>query len=342
VLTTADGTELHLAGASPLSSDGYSVVRTTDQVRTAGGPVGGIRVEARYRTVGSGILIRMSLLLLDGDPAVTIRIATEGVPLRTVRYLGADGGQVPIGDGVQYLTDRSHLYRGFVRDDGYERKAPLEATKPALMWSDDAQRGLLFAFYDYVPSPAWLSFRRDPGRQSTQLAIDLTSSLDDFGPSGSSPPPLTVELVNGTVGRDSFARFRAITSARYPAQPWPVGARYQWGSWYAFGPGVSAQPLLENLDILDRSFGDLGAWQFVVDAGWFIQYGREDAELSAVDFEKFPEGVRAIADAVHARGMQMPLYLGTGFIHDSPGNGGEWLALRGMIDKHPDWLIPFQ
>src|SRR5205807_1181844 len=79
-----------------------------------------------------------------------------------------------------------------------------------------------------------------------------------------------------------------------------------------------------------------------LDAGWYVQYGRDDAELANVDTSKFPDGISAVADAVHAKGMDLILYLGTGFVHDSTANGGEWLALTGLIDNHPDWLIPFQ
>jgi hypothetical protein len=96
------------------------------------------------------------------------------------------------------------------------------------------------------------------------------------------------------------------------------------------------------MERLAARFGDLGRWQVILDAGWHKQYGSEEAELGTVDTEKFPQGVRAIAEEAHQRGMDLVLYLGTGFIHDSPGNGGEWLGLRGLIERHPDWMISFQ
>ena len=123
---------------------------------------------------------------------------------------------------------------------------------------------------------------------------------------------------------------------------WPASARYQWGSWYAYGPGVTAAVLQRELELLSARFADLGPWQFLVDAGWHLQYGRDDAELGVVDFEKFPAGVRGVADTAHAIGLKVLLYLGLGFIHDSPADGGEWLALKGLIERHPDWLLPFQ
>jgi hypothetical protein len=105
---------------------------------------------------------------------------------------------------------------------------------------------------------------------------------------------------------------------------------------------VSAANLLPQIELVARKLGDLGDWQMLLDAGWYVQYGREDADLGNVDTAKFPDGISAVADAAHERGMDLILYLGTGFVHDSAANGGEWLALRGLIEKHPDWLIPFQ
>ena len=35
-------------------------------------------------------------------------------------------------------------------------------------------------------------------------------------------------------------------------------------------------------------------WLFAIDAGWYVQYGREDAELTTVDTEKFESSVLGI------------------------------------------------
>jgi hypothetical protein len=333
ILTTADGQQLRLDRARA----------ERPEIRSVAGTDGGVGIEASvsFRFPDSDALVTFSTQVLDQDSAVTLRVTSPDISLTSVHYLG-DVAQLALGEDVRFLTDRSHLYRAQVRPDSFRRRAPFEATKPALIWSAQSQQGVLLTFYDYFASPAWIALRREPGWASSELSVDLDARLGDFGEGAHAPPALTVELVDGEPGADTFARFRRETTRRYPAAPLPERLPYQWGPWYVFGPGIRADLLLAQIDQLSRNFTDLGPWQFLVDAGWYVQYGREDAELSAVDFEKFPNGVREISDAAHRAGMEMILYLGTGFVHDSTGNGGEWLALRGLIERHPEWMIPFQ
>lgn len=302
----------------------------------------GIEAIATFRSLNPAGRIKVSLVAFDGGARFRIRLSTEGIPIRAVHYVDPDFGGLNLGEDVRYATDRSHLYFGEVRPDEHRRRAPLEATKPALLWSDSRQEGLLLWTTDHVPSPAWISLQGSPGSRILRLGVELQALLKDFGPRENSPPDLDLEVIDGPVGEPTFARYRQSMAARFPAPPWPESARYQWGSWYAFGPGITARALLRQIVLLDQGFGDLGQWQFLIDAGWFVQYGREDAEPSAVDFERFPQGVAAVSQAAHDRRMEVLLYLGTGFIHDSEADGGEWLAFRGLIERHPDWMIPFQ
>lgn len=342
----ADGRSWRLADMAPVQGDSPSIQTLKQPVASVDGySVANdvVSITARFRPPdGQGVVI-ITLSMAGVDAALELGVSTEFLPLRSVRYLDAADGGLVLGDDVRFLTDRSHLYRGEAPPDGHTRRAPLEATKPALIWSDGSRRGILLAFYDYVPSPGWLSIRRDPGLQAASIGLELAATLGDFGPAGTAPPMLSIELIDGPVGPQTFDRYRRIVNERYPPLPLPERPQLQWGSWYVYGPAVTAAALLRQVELLATSFGDIpGGWQFLVDAGWHAQYGREDAELGTVDFEKFPGGVRAVADAAHARGMELMLYLGTGFVHDSPGNEGEWLGLRGLIERHPEWMIPFQ
>lgn len=336
-VTTRDGRSIRLSDLEPERAAGFAFRPIDDPITGRG-----TELRAAFRLVGTAAIIAVTLTVFEADPAVSLGLATEGIHLQSVDYLGDEGSATQLGEDVRYLSDRSHLYRGRVLADGHLRRAPLEATKPALLWSEPDERGLLLTVFDSVPSPLWLRMRRDPGAQAFWLGVTLTAQLDDFGQEGTAPPPLTIQLTEGAVGSETFARFRRISEARYPAAPWPPRLKYQWGSWYAFGPAVSAALLRPQIERIASWFGDLGRWQLVIDAGWHLQYGREEAELGTVDLEKFPEGIRGIADEAHARGMDVILYLGTGFIHDSPGDGGEWLGLRGLIERYPEWMIPFQ
>ena len=336
-LVLPDGSVLRLADTVPVADRGFEIERVNPPTL---GP--GAEVHGRFRVPGGTGVITVSITLFDGQSAVDFKVTTEGLRLRAVRYL--DGGEeaVVLGDHVHYLTDRSHLYRGRALADGYVRWAPLETTKPALIWDEGTSRGLLLSVFDYTPSPAWLSIERGPGREALAVGLELEATLGDFGADANLPPALSIEATDAPIGAGTFSRFRRIVAERYPVSAWPSSARYQWGSWYAYGPGITETALLREIDQLASWFGDLGPWQFFIDAGWQLQYGREDAELGTVDYEKFPRGVRGVADAAHDRGFSVILYLGIGFIHDSPEDGGEWLALRGLIERYPDWLVAFQ
>ncbi len=337
-LITEDGARLTISDMQPDTSNPLDFRRIQDP--TAGG---GQEVTLRFRKPQDlAPTVAVTLTVFDRDSALGLGVKTSGIRLRSVQYLNQSAGSLVLGNSAHYLTDRSHLYTGDIRRDGHTRRAPLQATEPGLIWSDEVQRGVLLAFFDYVPSPAWLSVRGEAGRRGLSVGLELSANLDDFGPDAGAPPPLSIELIKGPLGVDTFRRYRGIVNARYPAEPMPTAARYQWGSWYTYGPGVSAATFLHQADLLAQRLGDLGDWQMLLDAGWYVQYGREDAELANVDTAKFPNGVRGVADAVHAHGMDLILYLGTGFVHDSTGNGGEWLALTGLIERQPDWLIPFQ
>jgi hypothetical protein len=107
-----------------------------------------------------------------------------------------------------------------------------------------------------------------------------------------------------------------------------------------FGSGLTNTGLLDQINQLGKNFGDLGPWQILVDAGW-QELGGPESELGTLDLERFPNGIREITEAAHQRNLQVVLYLGIGFVHSGGTEGGEWLALPGLIERHPSWLIPF-
>ena len=124
----------------------------------------------RFRGPDGPGVITLSITLFDGEAAADLNVSTEGLRLRAVRYLDASDEAIVLGDDVRYLTDRSHLYGGRVLEDDYVRWAPLETTKPALIWDEASGRGLLLSFFDYEPTPAWLSTRTAPSMSFTSSA----------------------------------------------------------------------------------------------------------------------------------------------------------------------------
>jgi alpha-galactosidase len=84
-------------------------------------------------------------------------------------------------------------------------------------------------------------------------------------------------------------------------------------TWLPFLKNISEELLLE---LVDRA-AELGFYHFVVDDGWFTDNDWE------VDAEKFPNGLEAVADKVHAAGMKFGLWLNIGNDYGQQGSRAE-------------------
>ena len=88
------------------------------------------------------------------------------------------------------------------------------------------------------------------------------------------------------------------------AQKPPLG----WNSWNTFGPDISDALIREMADTLvSRGYRDAGYEYLVIDDCWSLR-DRNDAGLLVPDPEKFPSGMKAVADYVHAKGLKFGMY----------------------------------
>jgi hypothetical protein len=299
-----------------------------------------VEVAARYRLPDEAGRVVLRVALFADQAYFTYQLAGEslapgGHVQRYAYFADADAGGFVVGGDGAYLADRSRLWEAPLLDDGYERQATLEATKPLLLWNGPNQ-ALLATALDCVDAPASLAFRREPGRAVASVVVRHD---DVLGERPSVSPRLLVESLTSGEMRRAFASYRRIMNRLYPPVAAPPWLRHQLGSWYAFGPGVDDARTREQIDYIAANLNDLGPWHVVIDAGWHVAYGQADAEFRAVDYDKFPQGIRALVDYAHARDIRVVLYLPTGYVHDGRGDG-EWLALPELIQAHPDWLTP--
>jgi alpha-galactosidase len=111
--------------------------------------------------------------------------------------------------------------------------------------------------------------------------------------------------------------------AAYPAIPAsrPVSG---WTSWYNYYTDIDAGIIRSNL----RAFTDLGipADIFQIDDGWQRAIG-DWTEVNA----KFPEGMKVLADEIHAAGFQAGLWLAP-FIVEHKSR---------IFTEHRDWLLTY-
>ena len=94
-----------------------------------------------------------------------------------------------------------------------------------------------------------------------------------------------------------------------------------WNSWNKFGCDVSEKLIRETADTLVSTGMKAAGYQYlVIDDCWQVR--RDDAGRIVADPERFPSGMKALADYVHGKGLKFGLYsdAGTGTCQNRPGS----------------------
>jgi len=95
----------------------------------------------------------------------------------------------------------------------------------------------------------------------------------------------------------------AITLAQTP----PMG----WNSWNKFACDVSEKLIKETADAMVSSGMQAAGFKFVnIDDCW--QVSRDAQGTIVADAERFPSGIRALADYVHSKGLKLGIYTDAG------------------------------
>ena len=120
--------------------------------------------------------------------------------------------------------------------------------------------------------------------------------------------------VSSSVGTSSVS-----TSVSILASTPPMG----WNSWNKFGCNVSEDLIRQIADAMVASgMKDSGYQYVVIDDCW--QVDRDSNGNTVADAKRFPSGIKALADYVHAKGLKFGLYsdAGTKTCQGRPGSRG--------------------
>ena len=96
-----------------------------------------------------------------------------------------------------------------------------------------------------------------------------------------------------------------------------------WNSWDKFGCEISEKLIRETADaFVDQGLKKAGYEYIVIDDCWQISRDR-DGKIVA-DPERFPSGIKALADYVHSKGLKFGVYSCAGRLtcHNRPGSNG--------------------
>jgi alpha-galactosidase len=114
-----------------------------------------------------------------------------------------------------------------------------------------------------------------------------------------------------------------------------------WNSWNTFQTRIDENMVIQTADILVSSgMKDAGYTYLVLDDGWMAME-RDSAGNLVPDPQKFPHGIRAVADYVHAKGLKFGLYncAGTKTCAGYPGTRGyEYQDARNYAAWQIDYL----
>jgi alpha-galactosidase len=114
-----------------------------------------------------------------------------------------------------------------------------------------------------------------------------------------------------------------------------------WNSWNTFQTNINEQLVKDIADVMVSSgMKDAGYEYLVLDDGWMAMQRDNDGNLVA-DPKKFPHGIKAVADYVHAKGLKFGLYncAGTKTCAGYPGTRGyEYQDARYYAAHDVDYL----
>ena len=81
-----------------------------------------------------------------------------------------------------------------------------------------------------------------------------------------------------------------------------------WNSWNTFAKDVNEEIVLGAVDALvEKGYKDAGYEYIVIDDCWSLRHRDKDGKLVA-DPEKFPHGMKYVADYVHSKGLKFGMY----------------------------------
>lgn len=114
-----------------------------------------------------------------------------------------------------------------------------------------------------------------------------------------------------------------------------------WNTWNTFATNINEQLILDSAEIMISSgLRDAGYNYIVIDDGWCLRQRGKDGRL-VPDPEKFPRGIRALADDLHAMGLKLGIYSCAGNMTCGryPGsNSYEFIDAETFAEWHIDYL----
>ena len=113
-----------------------------------------------------------------------------------------------------------------------------------------------------------------------------------------------------------------------------------WNSWNTFGTDINEQLIRDTADkMVDTGLLNAGYEYLVIDDCWSLKERDENGRLAA-DPEKFPNGMKAVADYVHSKGLKFGMYSCAGNL-TCTGYPGSFEHEFTDAETFADWGVDF-
>ena len=114
-----------------------------------------------------------------------------------------------------------------------------------------------------------------------------------------------------------------------------------WNSWNAFGLKMNEAMIRSTADAMVSSGLKAAGYQYIiVDAGWKANI-RDAAGRLRADPEKFPSGMKALADYVHSKGLKFGIYTDAGSEDCVSGAPGSWGSEELDAASFAEWGVDY-
>ena len=116
-----------------------------------------------------------------------------------------------------------------------------------------------------------------------------------------------------------------------------------WASWNCFRTNISESGLKKQMDaLINTGLVECGYTYFNMDDGFFG--GRDDNGRLLFHKERFPNGIKVIADYAHSKGLKAGCYSERGdntcgFYYDNEGHNGNGTGLYGYEKQDLDMFL---
>ena len=113
-----------------------------------------------------------------------------------------------------------------------------------------------------------------------------------------------------------------------------------WNSWNTFGTDINEQLIRDTADkMVDTGLLNAGYEYLVIDDCWSLKERNENGRLTA-DPEKFPNGMKSVADYVHSKGLKFGMYSCAGNL-TCTGYPGSFEHEFTDAETFADWGVDF-